>query len=56
MLANLYRYFYAMTGKNLTFSFILPPRQIKSTVFFDFASLRIKNRRRQIQTFDQNNN
>ena len=34
-------------------SFILPPRQIKSTVWL---CGRIKNRRRQIQTFDQNNN
>ena len=32
---------------------ILPPRQIKSTVWL---CGRIKNRRRQIQTFDQNNN
>ena len=32
---------------------ILPPRQIKSTVRL---CQRIKNRRRQIQTFDQNNN
>ena len=32
---------------------LLPPRQIKSTVRL---CRRIKNRRRQIQTFDQNNN
>ena len=33
--------------------YVLPPRQIKSTVRL---CQRIKNRRRQIQTFDLNNN
>ena len=38
---------------NGLYYYILPPRQIKSTVRL---YQRIKNRRRQIQTFDQNNN
>ena len=40
-------------GSAMATKYVLPPRQIKSTVRL---CRRIKNRRRQIQTFDLNNN